>query len=66
MKDGYKFSHWGVPTQEEKDGMTYLADIKTAITDFAASPFAIEWLRFDDDSPMPELIQKMPHVALVL
>ena len=66
MRDGYKFSHWGVPTPEEKEGMTYLEDIKTAITDFAASPFAIEWLKFDADSPMPELIQKMPHVAFVV
>ena len=63
MKEGFKFSHWGVPTSEEKAGMTYLDGIKTAITDFAASPYAIEWLKFDADSPMPKLIQSMPHVA---
>ena len=66
MKDGYTFSHWGVPTSEEKEGMTYIEGIKTAITDFAASPFAIEWLKFDADSPMPELVQKVAHVAFVV
>ena len=66
MKDGYQFSHWGVPTQEEKPGMTYLEGIKTAITDFAASPYAIEWLKFDDDTPMPKILQTMPHVAFVV
>ena len=30
--------------------MTLPESIKTAITDFAASPFAIEWLKFDDDT----------------
>ncbi|MBR2692579.1 MAG: hypothetical protein IKE69_00050 [Thermoguttaceae bacterium] len=63
MRDGYKFSHWGVPTQEKKDGMVYVEGIKTWITDFAQNPYAIEWLRFEADSPMHELVQKMPHVA---
>ena len=45
MRDGYKFSHWGVPTQEKKDGMVYVEGIKTWITDFAQNPYAIEWLR---------------------
>ncbi len=63
MKEGFKFSHWGMPTNEEKPGMTYLADIKVAISDFAASPYAIEWLKFDADSPMPKLIQSTGHVA---
>lgn len=66
MKEGYKFSHWGMPTQEEKPGMTYIEGIKTAITDFAASPFAIEWLKFDADTPMPKLLQTTAHVAFVV
>ncbi len=66
MKDGYKFSHWGVPTQEKKDGMAYVEGIKTWITDFAASPYAIEWLKFEPGSCMPELVQTMPHAAFVV
>ena len=65
MKDGYKFSHWGVPTKEERGDDLPRVD-KRAITDFAASPFAIEWLKFDDDTPMPKLLQTMPHVAFVV
>lgn len=63
MKEGLKFNHWGIPTAETKPGMTYLDGIKTAITDFAASPHAVEWLKFDADSPMPTLIRTMPHIA---
>lgn len=66
MKEGYKFSHWGMPTKEEKPGMTYIEGIKTAITDFAASPFAIEWLKFDDDCPLPKLLQTTAHIAFVV
>ena len=66
MKEGCTFSHWGIPTTEEKPGMTYIEGIKTAITDFAASPFAVEWLKFDADCTMPKLIQQMPHVAFIV
>lgn len=27
------------------------------------SPFGIEWMRFEADSPLPELVRTVPHVA---
>jgi len=33
------------------------------VSGYESSPFRIEWMRFDPSSPMPELVQKVPHVA---
>ena len=30
---------------------------------FNSSPFGIEWMRYEPDSPINELIKKVPHVA---
>jgi hypothetical protein len=33
------------------------------VSGYETSPFRIEWMRFDEDSPLPELVQRVPHVA---
>ena len=58
-----RFHHIGIPTTEPKDGEMYRADAKLFITDIDSHPYRVEWLRFEANSPMPELIQKIPHVA---
>jgi hypothetical protein len=30
---------------------------------FETSPYGIQWMRFDADSPFPELVKSVPHVA---
>jgi len=58
-----RFHHIGIPTKAPKQGETYSADSKLYITDIDSHPYRVEWLRFEPDSPMPELIQTVPHVA---
>ena len=58
-----EFDHIGVPTDTQREGETYLEAAKLYVTDAAASPYAIEWLRFEPGSPMPEVLQKTTHVA---
>jgi len=36
------------------------------VSGYETSPFRIEWMRFDEDSPVPELVQRVPHVAFVV
>jgi len=36
------------------------------VSGFDTSPFGVEWMRFDDDSPLPELIRTVPHLAFVV
>lgn len=33
------------------------------VSGFETSRFGIEWMRFEPDSPIPELVRTIPHVA---
>lgn len=55
--------HIGIPTTEPKAGEVYNAGMKLFLTDPSTCANRIEWLRFDSDSWMPELIQKCTHLA---
>jgi hypothetical protein len=55
--------HIGIPTSEKRDHETFLADAKVYITDAVKSPNRIEWLRFEPGSPMPRMLQTIPHIA---
>ncbi len=57
------FSHLGIPTTIKQENETYLEGGKLYITDFDTNPYGVEWLRFEDDSPLPELMRTVPHVA---
>ncbi len=41
----------------------YISKYKFYVSGFDSSPFGIEWMRFEDDSPILPLIQKVPHIA---
>ena len=62
MKAGLKFNHWGIPTKDRMPPM-YFEGGKVHLNDFSTDDYAVEWLNFEEGSPMPELIQKMPHIA---
>lgn len=58
-----KLNHIGIPTKKEQPDEMHMEDAKLHLTDFAKSPNKIEWLRFDEGSPMPELLQTTAHIA---
>jgi len=59
----YKFSHIGIPTTEEKKWDGFYEAGKIHFTDFDKDEFGVEWVKFDENSPMPEMMQTVPHVA---
>lgn len=61
-----EFHHLGVPTKSEREGESYMEDAKLHITDPEAHPYRIEFLRFEEGSPMPEMLQSTPHVAFLV
>ncbi|MCK4565081.1 MAG: hypothetical protein KAU94_10460 [Verrucomicrobia bacterium] len=61
-----QFSHIGIPSNVVREGETHLEEAKLYVTDFAASENKIEWLRFEDGSPMPEQLQTVAHVAFMV
>lgn len=56
-------NHIGVPTDVSQPGEFYVEGLKVWLTDIAKSPNRIEFLRFEEGSCMPELIQKVAHIA---
>ncbi|MBN1301193.1 MAG: hypothetical protein JW995_08235 [Melioribacteraceae bacterium] len=63
---GWKYHHIGIPTSESKEGEVYLGEFGMYVTGFETSPYGIEWMRFEENSPISGLIQKVPHIAFVV
>ena len=62
-KWGWKYHHLGIPTKNKMTNETYLPKFKFYVSGFNSSPFGIEWMRFEIDSPINKLIQTVPHIA---
>jgi hypothetical protein len=60
---GWRFHHIGIPTSKIRPNEKYLEEYKMHVSGFETSDFGIEWMRFENDSPIPELIQTIPHIA---
>jgi len=58
-----EYHHVGIPTTEPRPGETYLERFKVHVTGFDTSEYGVEWMRFDPDCPLPELVRTVPHVA---
>jgi len=62
-KWGCKYHHLGIPTDKIMPGEKYLPQFKLFVSGFSESPFGIEWMRFEKNSPIDRLIQTIPHLA---
>ncbi len=60
------FHHFGVPTNIKQDNETYIAGGKVFVTDPESHPYRVEFLRFEEDSPMHEDVINKPHAAFVV
>ena len=60
---GWKYHHLGIPTDKIIEGEKYIPQFKFYVSGFNTSPYGIEWMRFDYDSPIHDLIKKVPHIA---
>jgi len=63
IKWGWKYHHLGIPTKKKMPGEKYLPEFKFYVSGFNTSPYGVEWMRFEKDSPINKLIQKVPHLA---
>ena len=62
-KWGWKYHHLGIPTDKMLPDEIYLSQFRFFVSGFSNSPFGIEWMRFEKDSPVNKLIQTIPHLA---
>ena len=58
-----KFNHIGIPTTDRFEGEIDLPHLKMTVSDHANNPFGIQWQRYWEDAPYPDLVQTVPHVA---
>jgi hypothetical protein len=63
IKKGMRYHHIGIPTEDQRTGEKYLEKYKMYVSGFDRSDYGIEWMRFEKDSPVSEVIKKVPHVA---
>lgn len=58
-----KYNHMGIPTNDAFDGEIELPHLKMTVSDHENNPYGIQWQRYWDNAPYPELVKKVPHVA---
>lgn len=61
-----KFNHIGIPTKGTFDGEIDLPHLKMTVSDHENNPYGIQWQRYWNDAPYPELVKSVPHVAFVV
>jgi len=59
----WQYHHLGIPTNKKMPGEKYIPHLKFYVSGFENSPFGIEWMRFEKDSPVHPLIQTIAHLA---
>jgi hypothetical protein len=57
------FHHIGIPTPTKRERMRFLEETRVWLSPIDAHPFRVEWLWFEPDSPAPELVRTVSHVA---
>jgi hypothetical protein len=57
------YHHLGIPTTEARDGEMHLPHLKIFVSGYGSSEFNIEWTRYEDDAPYPDIVKTVPHIA---
>jgi hypothetical protein len=63
MDGTMRYSHIGIPTDRAFEGEIELPHLRITVSDHAANPFGIQWQRYWDDAPYPDLVKSVAHVA---
>ncbi len=58
-----KYHHLGIPTRNKLKDERHLKHLKMYVSGYGKSPYGVEWTRYEEDAPYPELVKTVPHVA---
>ncbi len=61
-----KFNHLGIPTKGRFEGEIDLPHLKMTVSDHENNPYGIQWQRYWEGAPYPDLVKTVPHVAFVV
>lgn len=65
-KLGWRYHHVGIPYTAPHSEEKHLDHLGVHVRGFEASPFGIEWMRFEPHCRVPEVLRTVPHVAFVV
>jgi hypothetical protein len=58
-----RFHHVGIPTVNRFEGEIDLPHLRMTVSDHTSNPFGIQWQRYWEGAPYPEVVKTVPHVA---
>ena len=58
-----RYHHIGIPSSQPRPGERHIEHLKVFIVGHENSEYGVEWMRFEADAPIPELVRQVPHVA---
>ncbi|MFA5309379.1 MAG: hypothetical protein WC370_07860 [Dehalococcoidales bacterium] len=59
----FQYNHLGIPTKTKMSGEKYLPQFKMYVSGYEDSAYKIEWMRFEPDCSLPDIVKNIPHVA---
>ncbi len=60
---GWKYHHLGIPTNTPDPRERHLPELGIFVRGFDTSPYGIEWMRFEPQCEVHELVRSVPHIA---
>lgn len=61
-----KFNHIGIPKQDSFEGEIDLPHLKMTVSDHENNPYGIQWQRYWQGAPYPDIVKTIPHVAFIV
>ena len=58
-----RYHHIGIPTTDRREGERLIEGYATYVSGYETSAYGIEWMRFEPEASVPDLVRTMPHVA---
>jgi hypothetical protein len=58
-----KYHHLGIPTTEQLEDEVHLSHLKMYVSGYGKNPYGVEWTRYEEDAPYPDLVKTIAHVA---
>lgn len=58
-----QYMHIGIPVTNLRQGMTYNEGMKIWMSNPDDYDYKIEYLKFEEGTPFPEIMHKNPHIA---
>ena len=58
-----RYHHIGIPTTDRREGERLIEGYATYVSGYETSAYGIEWMRFESEASVPDLVRTVPHVA---